>query len=527
MKLSVQAIKTILDIKDEVLLSEKEMARALKVTFYPSIPKTASIRIKEFSERLEQTLKNIGVDVILYDDTLESISFLRKVKMVFRALVINIKNFLSGRFEIFKFNFGKKVKKGIAVISIGDGETGNLPVDHVLSLRHNPLILIIDQPKGITEKSSFKEHLEASLPIFSWNISNIIISVGDQFWTVYSFNMSYPIHWLDGNFEQDVLHALVPKIFAPVIPPKIEEFEVRIGAFDVKDKRYAACIDDLVSSGKIFEKTGLYPEPKKINDLRFRNSFYRWLGSLLLDKRNGMSYGFIARQLPIELSEVSELEKSMDDGIDYFFKEKKLYISITDNKNQYIIKVPEVWVLTSRSGSDKTKLNPEKDIVKIGLVDGKMIMETAKGVSVGPDYKPSFDTRVILAHAVANAIFASIAKYKKPESSVARQFSSGRALAHWHGYFDKKHLPNGWYSYGEFNPSVSCSAPQGAVYAFLGKQEMFERIIEKNRPYEADIHIEPQHGSNVSYSSLRDLADFIIKNKNITSLGNEYLKMYL
>jgi len=518
MRLSIDAIKTILDIKGQVCMSEQEMAKKLKVTFYPNISEDTSDNVRTFADNLKGTMIELGVEVIPYEQTLEKISFARKLKMLLMAISINIKNILKGEFSWFNFNWGKKVKKGIAIIAVGEGKTKDLPVDHVTSLRENPMVLITDQPEQILEKSTFKDHLEASLPIFSWNIVNLIVSVGPEYWTVYSFNMSYPMHKIDGDFKKDVLYALVPKIYAPVVPPRISDFEIKNGAFDVKDKKYAPFIDDLVESGKIFEKTKLYPEPKKISEFKFRNAFYKWLGSLLLDKRSGMSYGFIARQLPLELSQVIPTKK--DQGRDYFFRDEKLYISFDYDGNKYELKVPDVWVLTSRSGSDKTKLNPEKDIVKMGLVNGKMIMETPKHVSVGPDYKPSFDTKVILAHAVANAIFASIAKHFNENLQFPSEFeSNGRALAHWHGYFNQDRLPEAWYLYGIKNPPVSCSAPQGAVYAFHGKEEMFIRIIKNSIPYDADIHIEPQHGSNVSYSSLKDLGEFLLKNKNITKLG--------
>ncbi len=232
MALSVDAIKTILDIKRNVVLSENEMAKQLKVTFYSKQAQSASNSAREFAVHLEKTFKDLGVEVIPYEQSLENISFRRKFKMAIMTIAVNLKNILKGEFGLFKFDFGKKVKKGIAIISVGEGETGDLPVDHVLSLRENPMVLIIDKPIGISKESSFKEHLEASLPVFSWNIVNLIISVGKNFWTVYSFNMSYPAHSFDRDFKKNVLHSLVPKIYAPVVPPRIGDFEIRQGTFD-------------------------------------------------------------------------------------------------------------------------------------------------------------------------------------------------------------------------------------------------------------------------------------------------------
>jgi len=525
MEISIDAIKTILDIKGDVAMSKQEMAEKLKVTFYPNILENTSENVRQFAHNLKKTMIELGVEVIPYEQTLERISFARKLKMLLMVMSINVKNLLKGEFGWFNFNWSKKVKKGIVIIAIGEGKTGDLSVDHVISLRENPMVLITDQPEQITQECTFNDHLESSLPIFSWNIVNLIVSVGLEYWTVYSFNMSYPTHKIDGDFNKDVLHTLIPKIYAPVIPPKISDFDIRNGAFDVSSPEYDPYIRDLVESGNILKKTALYPEPKKISEFKFRNAFYKWLGSLLLDKRSGMSYGFIARQLPIKLSEILLSKQAREK--DYFFKDKKLYISFDYEGKKYELKIPDVWILTSRSGSDKTKLNPEKDIVKMGLVGGKMIMQTPKGVNIGENYKPSFDTKVIFSHAVANAIFASIAKYFNQDLEFPDDFeSNGRALAHWHGYFNQGMIPEAWYSYGIENPTVSCSAPQGAIYAFRGKKNMFMRVIKNSLLYEADIHIESQHGSNVSYSSLKDLGKFLLKNKSITKLGNEYLKLY-
>jgi len=532
--LSTEAIKTILDLRGDIELSEELMAKNLAVTFYPYSKDAVSARVYEYAQKLERTLSELGVEVIPYEQTLEPIPLKRKFKMAFMVLAVNFKNFLHGRFGVFNFNWGAKVKKGIAVFAVGEQATGDLPVDHVLSLRENPMVLITDQPKGITEKSSFHEHLEASLKIFSWNVVNLIVSVGDTHWTVYSFNMSYPMHRVDGDFGHDVLHSLVPKVYAPVIPPQMRDFEVRNESFDTHDAQYAPYLNDLVASGNVLEKTKLYPEPRKINELSFRNAFYRWLGSLLLDKRSGMSYGFIARQLPVVLESPMPLgeakakfNRSIAKGKDFFYRQGKLYIMYELQGSSYALKVPDVWVLTSRSGSDKTKLDPNKDVIKMGLVNGKMVMETPCGVHVGPDYKPSFDTKVIFSHAVANAIFASIMYQENPDADFPEELSKhGRALAHWHGYFKPSELPEGWYYYGQHNPPVSCSAPQGAIYAFSGKEIMFYNIIQKKLPYDADIHMEPQHGSNVSYSSLVGLGELLLHNPQLTKLGNENLSLY-
>ena len=145
---------------------------------------------------------------------------------------------------------------------------------------------------------------------------------------------------------------------------------------------------------------------------------------------------------------------------------------------------------------------------------------------VDTQYRPSFDTKVILAHAVGNAIVASILAYKNKENEFSRVVrKNGVGICHWHGYFDPKRMPKGIRAYGQKNPHVACSSPQSALYALGGKLSHF---IEQNGTnfYLGDVHIEPHHGINISYSSIESLAQFLLDNPEASVLGNKYLSRY-
>ena len=44
--------------------------------------------------------------------------------------------------------------------------------------------------------------------------------------------------------------------------------------------------------------------------------------------------------------------------------------------------------------------------------------------------------------------------------------------------------------------------------------------------YFGDIHIEPYHGSNMTFSSLEEFGKFVSFRKNVASLGNLYLDLH-
>ena len=100
MPLSQEAIQLILGIKETFYLRPEEMAKHLKVTFFPVSRKTSKF-ITIFSEKLKKTLIKLGVEILPYEQTLVPIR-----------------------------NMGKRIKPGIAVIAIDENETGKLPIDN-------------------------------------------------------------------------------------------------------------------------------------------------------------------------------------------------------------------------------------------------------------------------------------------------------------------------------------------------------------------------------------------------------------
>src|SRR5207244_7092288 len=102
--------------------------------------------------------------------------------------------------------------------------------------------------------------------------------------------------------------------------------------------------------------------------------------------------------------------------------------------------------LCTRSGCEKTKLDPVTDLVTLTLSKGRIALGTAKGLLEGSDCQPSFDTMTIMSHAVGNAIIASILKRISASSRfVASLNLMGVELVTWYGFLDSSLLSLGDY----------------------------------------------------------------------------------
>ena len=535
-----ETIQKILGIAEKTYIKPEEMADKLNITFYPYDETKQSANVLKFRQKLEQAFIDLKVNIVPFEESLHTIplykSIIRALKILLNNLLFYIDKVLyrdSGRFLInagvLKNTFKRtRIKKGISVVATGDYEGGQLPIDITSSFTETSIVTISDAPNDVDENSSFSKHFDTAMSFFSKQMTNIAIAIKGDKWILYNFNASHPTYDINGDIKNEVLHALIPKIYAPIRPHKFTEFVIKKDGFDINDDFHKKAVADMVESGAVLEKTNLYPKGKSLDDLPFRNKYYRWIGKIHLDNRNGMSYGFLARVLPTKLETpipVDQFPRKVELNPDgYFMDNGDLYVSVDAKGQNFYLKVPEVWVVSQRSGCDKTNINPNKDLLKLGLKNGQMYVQAPKGLKITGGYRPSFDTKVILAHAVGSAIVASVLKYMNPESLYAKKISEeGIAICHWHGYINPSYYPDNYLIYGLNNPHVACFTPQAALYALDGKLNSFLKDLDLADTYTGDIHIEPHHGTNICFSSLNDFGNFILSSPEISSLGNKYL----
>jgi len=461
----------LLGISEEVPLVEKEMARKLKVTFLP--PHTRTARTEEFASNLKRTFAKVGVQVIPLEDAL--------------------------------MEDGRKVKPGIVIIEEGEGKNGNLAIDRVSGLYQNPIIGINDGEPPIPEQANLQETLDSIVGVLAWNLAHVPVFVEHDRWTICTMNGAIVKCGDWKNPEKDVLNSLVPKLSAQVVPPKREEIVYREKVLDAEERGYGDYIEDFMSSAKVWRDNGLMLAHTSIDDLEYRNRYYKRIVSMYLDNRTGMSYGFLVKQLPAEVQPAVE-RKNADPGLKDLAWDK-LNLHQTNGKNytcvdlfgkEWIVELPDVWVLSTRSGCNKTDLNPEKDILRLGLHEGSITLETPKKISASA-CRPSYDTFAILAHAVGNIIIASVLlAIDRNAVFPAALMENGLSISHWHGYPDEFSSLQGYQLHGYENPPVSCSTPQSAAYALSGKIKAIEKNGSSNSEYRGDIHVEPHHGTNIA-----------------------------
>ncbi len=528
MPLDKRSIQKILGITEDSPLDIESMAKIITITYFPYEEKSISDEILEFNNEFKKILLQKGVEIIPYEEALVEIPFKKMIQMFLKGLLaIIFKPFISKKntvlvtpnlavlLKIFK---RKKIKKGVTIIALGENKAGSLPMDFVMSFRNNSIVTIVDSPPGIDSKTEFAEHFDTAMKLFVHNMSHIIVGVNKKNLLFYNLNAAHPV--FDNkkvNYEK-VVEMLIPKIAAPIKPLRFTDLHIHQENFDINDKKYKEGIEDLVKAGSMFKEIGLYPPGKSVNELPFRNSFYKWAVKIHLDNRTGMSYGFLAKQLPTSAPNVrnfeelldSEKEKFKDKGV--FFDEDKFFATLSLPEGKFLIEIPEVWVLSQRSGSDKTNFDPQKDLVIMGLSKGEVIVKIQRGVKLTSGYRPSYDTQVILAHAIGNAIISGISNHLGVNSSFVKNLENhGIGIAHWHGYINKMNIPEKWHIHGIDNPHVSCSTPQSAHYALSGKLETFKQALKDKIEFEGDIHVEPHHGTNINFPSFEQVSKIFFR----------------
>jgi hypothetical protein len=456
-------IEELLGLPAQLCTEPVEMANRLVLTIFPNQDR-ASHSVRSFAAQLKATLVGLGVTFLPFEQCLQESK--------------------------------KRLKKHISVLVLGEQSVENLPIEYVSSLSDNSIIQILDFPPEVSSESEFQQHFETSIALFAKHLVNIVLGADENRWILYNFNASHPIYSRSQGFAQAVLHSLIPKIFAPISPPKLSDFEIVSEPFDTNSARYAPYIEDLSQAAKLFAQTSLFPKGKSFDELNYISPYHRRIVKAHLDNRNGMSYGFLARQT------APNPEEDFD-------------VLVLDDRE---IELPPLWVITQRSGSDKTHFVPERDLVKIGIFRGKLLLQAAQGADLGQDYRPSFDTLVILAHALGNHILASL--FPKHHLFAKNYFKQGLGIAHWHGYFREDLLPGGYQTYGHSNPNVACSSPQSAFFALKGKLQCLSSV------FLGDVHVEPQHGVNVTCLNLTDLARYLLAHPQASTLGNRYWKAH-
>jgi hypothetical protein len=477
---SPEAAEALLGIPRDVPLTIQTMARQLRVTFFPHSRKTP--RLELFVTRLHQVLTDLGAAVVPWEQA-----------------------FVAGGRE--------KLQDGMVIIAAGEMETGRLPVNFVGNLRRTTIVGIVDAPCPAGAGQANQEKLDSIVQELSWNIVQVVLFVEETQWTICTMNGAIIPCRIGEGFADDVEKTLISKVAAPVVPPHAADFRFEEGSLDLSDPAIAPYVRDFEEGAPLWEQTGVMLFHTSTDSLKFRDAYYRRIASAYLDRRSGMSYGFLSRQLPTPLGRA--LKKDAADallGSESWLNEGvvrhngNLHVRLMHGGQPMLVAVPTVRMLVTRSGCDKSHINGQRDLMLMELADGEVTFRTPRGMA-DVDYRPSYDTQTILAHGVGNGLLASVMAEEAADSVFLKEFvRTGAALAHWHGGLDVRLLPEGYHVFGAKNPPVSCSTHQSSFFALEGKLAVLGHDRSALRQYRGDVHIEPHHGINVTWPTLTGLA---------------------
>ncbi|MEM6783288.1 MAG: hypothetical protein AAF624_06090 [Bacteroidota bacterium] len=467
--LSASSALSLLGFPLGVPLTLDAMARSVSLTVWPDAAPTP--RLARFAERLTSTLADLGATVEPPASALNS----------------------SG-----------KVREGLVVLVPGPSPADRFAMANVASLANNQIVALVEGPPPVRAQAPLQETLDAIVEQLTWNMAHLVLFVEPDRWTLTTMNggvleCSSP-EGSDEDFVRDVRETLVPKLAAQVAPPRVDALTFAPGALDVAAPLISSLADDFQAAGRVWAESGLMLAHTSVEDLRYQHPFHKRLATLFLDGRTGMSYGFMAHQLPLHL------EPARHTSADTNGHATPGRVQLNWRGERWDVAVPEVAVLCTRSGCDKTKVDPERDLVRLSLKDGAVTLATAPGVTKA---RPSYDTFTILAHALANALVASLLMAEDAAHPFVDTLSTrGLSISHWHGYLGAATPPVGYARFGDVNPPVSCSTPQSAVYSLEGKLAAFANAEAAS--FRGDVHVEPHHGTNVSgIYSLPETAQFV------------------
>ena len=508
-----------------------EMSERVTVTFKP-IPKNyPDTEISAYRERLRNSLLSNGVNVISWEDaTIEDASYgifsklmgLRSVRRKVNA-VIDVKKKLSPlRWFLSKiaeniYRLARKDSLSVSGILKISGWADDFTVGYLQDPYNTQVITIISlDPEFENEDTTYDEKISIGLKNLITNMSEIVIGVSHSKFGITNMNLSDSIY-THGQLDDFVLYSLIPKIYAPIKPPVLTRFAV--SEYDPQEFEYARKLSAL---GADLKSTDLFPEGSKFSDAIKRLS-HRDVANKILDGRTGVSYGFIALAEPPGYDGDKYIDENRWNSLQEIPNYNPDEVRAASNDRWYVKtllgdetvyqQIPDIWIVTSRSGCDKTNLNPDSDIVRIGLVKGKLHLEIPRGVDLGrKDIRPSFDTYVILAQALSSALYAP--------SMIEKEMS----ILHFHGYPDPCWFGVSEHHAGARNPSLPCGTVEAAL---LNYSAVYETATKNGSDIKLLCLVESDHGVNVLGPDREYLVQRLLagSSEGHILLGGKYLPM--
>lgn len=490
------------------IIAPKAMAQKLTVTFKPLPHGYKNEKIAKFREELSVKLQKYGVKVehwhratteFCYEITIPGIKWKKSIKTrVVKAsvnAVIDVDKPLSLRKRV-EICAAEKVYQMYSHFVVKDKEISVSRIaklsswaeDHAAKYIEDPtntqVVTLTELDKDLTNPSlPYQQKIPIGLNTLIRNFSEMVIGVSNEKISILNMNLSDSIYPRN-EIESFVLNSLIPKVFVPIFPLPLSRF--KLGEYSPYQSSYAT---KLIKLGNKLAKTELFPPGSKLSNVIKRKS-HRDIVNVIVNGRTGVSYGFVAyAEAPQYFGEpqISENEWKNLFPIEGFSVDQvrqndigRRYVRIK-LKEEYVFKqIPDIWLVSSRSGSNKTDLS-FNDILRIGLKD-KLILQFPQGIDPKTtDIKPSYDIYVMLAISLSTALYA-------PEL-----IKNGVPIVHFHGYPAFEWFKPDEYCAGVHNPSVPCGTYESGVFNFLGISSLVNQQVGNIALVSL---IEPDHGTN-------------------------------
>ncbi|MEM9904894.1 MAG: hypothetical protein AAF921_07720 [Cyanobacteria bacterium P01_D01_bin.44] len=496
------------------------MAQALVVAFRPLPPGYKNETIRQFRAELQAKLEGYGVRVEPWGQATKPFHYSLKIPPfnwkihlktnVVRSrinAVIDVERPASVRRTAENW-FAEKIYQ-LYVRFFHKGNRTSIPrivgligwaEDHVAKYIENPtdtqvITLTEVDREFINPDLHYRDKITLGLNTLIRTFSELVIGVSEDCISILNMNLS------DSKFARDeidrfVLKSLIPKVFVPIAPLLIDQFEV--GDYNPRGSKFA---DQLVSLGRELASTGLLPPGFKLSQVIQRQS-HRDIVDIVVNGRTGVSYGFIAYiEPPIYVGEpeITGAEWASLQPIDFLSDLEvrqnaagRRYVRLQTTAGENFKQIPDIWLVSSRSGSNKTDLKCDRDVLRVGLKQGLLLQLPQDTAAIATDIKPSYDIYVMVAIALAAAIYTP---------DLVKQ---GAPIVHFHGYPSANWFQSGEHFIGVDNPSVPCGTYESGVFNFLG----ISRLAEQN-PSEISLIslIEPDHGTNIIAANPQYLID--------------------
>jgi len=486
------------------------MARSLTVTFRPLPKGYQNSVVLQFRTELEAKLRSYGVTVLPWQEATKPFRYEIELPLIPNKITLQTRlikssvnavidverpaslrqmaesTFAEGLYRFLKQFLWPQHSLSIARIA----KVTAWAEEHAAKYVENPtdtqiIILTPLDPTFVSPDVPYQKKIGIGINKLIQTFSEIVVGVSGDRISILNMNLSDSLFSRD-DLDRFTLKSLIPKVFVPIAPLFLNQFEV--SDYAPQQSPYAA---RLVTLGQEIAATGLLPPGFKLKEVIKRQS-HQDIVDIIVNGRTGVSYGFIAYVEPpsyVGAPEISAADWETLAAIPSLSTDEvrqnpqgRRYAKIKVRGTWAFRQIPDIWLVSARSGANKTSLHLERDVLRIGLSD-RLQLQIPQGLAGDlSDIKPSYDIYVMVAIALSAALY------------VPQLVAQGAPIAHFHGYPAADWFQAHEYCTGIQNPSVPCGTYESGIFNFLGISSLADQPTD-------DLSlvglVEPDHGTNI------------------------------